>query len=65
MFAPIRTAACLLLLLTFCHATFSQTASQPASQQASQQTGTGTISGTVKIGEAPAAGITLARPIEN
>lgn len=56
MLAPIRTAACLLLLLTFCYATFSQTASQPASQQ----TGTGTISGTVKMGEAPAAGITLA-----
>ncbi len=50
--ATIRTAACLLLLFTFRHLAFSQTASQ--------QTGTGTISGTVKTGEAPAAGITIA-----
>src|SRR5258706_9649519 len=56
MLASIRTATCLILLLTFCHATFSQTTSQPAPQQS----GTGTISGSVKIGEAPAAGITLA-----
>ncbi|MEO6725592.1 MAG: hypothetical protein ABIU20_02145 [Blastocatellia bacterium] len=56
MSAPIRTGICLLLLLTFCHATFSQT----ASQQTSQQAGTGTVSGAVKMGEAPAAGITLA-----
>lgn len=53
---PLRITASLFILLTFCQATFSQTASQPASQQ----TGTGTISGTVKMGEAPAAGITLA-----
>ncbi|MDQ3014170.1 MAG: hypothetical protein M3X11_26125, partial [Acidobacteriota bacterium] len=60
MSAPIRTGTCLLLLLTFCHATFSQTASQPTSQQTPQQAGTGTVSGVVKMGEAPAAGITLA-----
>jgi hypothetical protein len=55
MLAPIRAAAVLFLLLAFPHAAFSQTASQPASQPS----GTGIISGTVKLGEAPAPGITL------
>jgi hypothetical protein len=56
MFASIRIAACLFLLLAFCRAVSSQT----ASQSASQPSGTATISGTVKLGEAPGTGITLA-----
>ncbi|MGH9937139.1 MAG: hypothetical protein ACREAM_12880 [Blastocatellia bacterium] len=53
MLTHLRSAFCLLLLFAVSRAAFSQSTSQAS-------TGTGAITGAVKLGEAPASGITLA-----
>lgn len=55
MFQFSRAVFCLLLLLTFVQAALSQTSSQTPNQLS-----TASVSGVVKLGEAPAVGISLA-----
>lgn len=55
MFFSLRFASCLILLLAL-----SSPAASQSIQQSARQTGTATVSGMVKLGEAPAMGITLA-----
>jgi protocatechuate 3,4-dioxygenase beta subunit len=59
MVGNLRATFCLMILLAMSGAALSQTAGAPAGQGTSVA-GTGAIAGAVKIGDAPAAGITLA-----
>jgi hypothetical protein len=56
MLTLLRSAFCLLLFVAVSRAAFSQSTSQASGQA----TGTGAITGAVKLGDAPASGITLA-----
>ena len=55
MFLSSRFVSCLIMLLAFSLPAASQSIQQPI-----RQTGTATVSGMVKLGEAPAIGITMA-----
>jgi protocatechuate 3,4-dioxygenase beta subunit len=59
MIENLRGIFCLLILLIISRAAFSQGA-YPSSGQASGLAGAGVVTGVVKLGDAPAAGITLA-----
>jgi hypothetical protein len=59
MIGNLRATLCLLILLGVCRSALSQVTSAPA-PQGSGAAGTGAVTGVVKLGDAPAPGITMA-----